>query len=112
MLWETYDLQKAANGTSSYDVTITLKREKGGGLGALAAKIVGGVKSAVGISSSGSDHISLTFPRQASARSTAVDYITLDLGDASLGNYLIAVEVTDKANHRHVSRERPLTIVE
>ena len=47
-----------------------------------------------------------------SARSAAVDYITLDLGDASLGNYLIAVEVTDKANHRHVSRERPLTIVE
>jgi GWxTD domain-containing protein len=112
MLWETYDLQKAANGVASYDVTITLRREKGGGLGAFAAKIVGGVKSAVGISSSGSDHISLTFPRQASARGPVVDYITLDLGDASPGNYLIGVEVTDKANHRHVSRERPLTIVE
>lgn len=112
MLWETYDLQKAANGVASYDITITLKREKGGGLGALAAKIVGGVKSAIGMSGSGSDHISLTFPRQASGRATAVDYVTLDLGDASPGNYLIAVEVTDKANHRHVSRERPLTIVE
>ncbi|MEO8880646.1 MAG: GWxTD domain-containing protein [Gemmatimonadaceae bacterium] len=112
ILWETYDLQKQANGTSSYDVTITLRRAKGGGLGALAAKIVGGVKSAIGISGSGGDKISLTFPRQAPARATTVDYITLDLGDASPGNYVIDVDVTDLANHRHVSRERPLTIVE
>jgi GWxTD domain-containing protein len=112
MLWETYDLQKQPNGNASYNVTITLRREKGGGLGALAAKIIGGVKSAVGISGSGSDHISLTFPRQAPARAVAVDYITLDLGDASPGNYVIDVEITDLANHRHVSRERPLTIVE
>lgn len=112
MLWETYDLQKAANGNATYDVTVTLRREKGGGLGALAAKIIGGVKSAIGISGSGSDHISLSFPRQAPARPVAVDYITLDLGTASPGNYVIDVEVTDRANHRHVSREQPLTIVE
>jgi hypothetical protein len=112
MLWETYDLQKMANGTSSYDVTITLRREKGGGLGALAAKIIGGVKSAIGISGNGSDHISLTFPRQTPARAVAVDYVTLDLGDATPGNYMIDVNITDLATHRHVSRERPLTIVE
>ncbi|MDB4910213.1 MAG: hypothetical protein JWO39_1036, partial [Gemmatimonadetes bacterium] len=112
MLWETYDLQKAANGTSSYNVTITLRREKGGGLGALAAKIIGGVKSAVGISGNGSDHISLTFPRQTPANAVAVDYVTLDLGDATPGNYMIDVDITDLATHRHVSRERPLTIVE
>lgn len=112
MLWETYDLQKQATGNSTYDVTITLRREKGGGLGALAAKIIGGVKSAIGISGSGSDHISLSFPRQAPARAIALDYITLDLGAASPGNYVIDVEVTDRANHRHVSRERPLTIVD
>lgn len=112
MLWETYDLQKMPNGTSSYNVTITLRREKGGGLGAFAAKIIGGVKGAIGITGNGSDHISLTFPRQAPARPVAVDYVTLDLGDASPGNYIIDVEVTDLASHRHVSRERPLTIVE
>ena len=112
MLWETYDLQKQDNGNAAYDVTITLRREKGGGLGAFAAKIIGGVKSAIGISGSGSDHISLSFPRQAPARPIALDYVTLDLGAASPGNYVIDVEVTDRANHRHVSRERPLTIVE
>ena len=112
MLWETYDLQKMANGNSSYDVTITLRKEKGGGLGALAAKIIGGVKSAIGISGSGSDHISLRFPRQTPARHVAVDYVTLDLGEAPAGNYVIDVEITDLATHRHVSRERPLTIVE
>jgi len=112
MLWETYDLQKMPNGTSSYDVTITLRREKGGGLGALAAKIIGGVKSAVGISGNGSDHISLTFPRQVPSHAVAVDYVTLDLGDATPGNYVIDVDVTDRVTHRHVSRQRSLTIVE
>lgn len=112
MLWETYDLQKQANGNSSYNVTITLRRAKGGGLGAFAAKIIGGVKNAIGISGSGGDRISLTFPRQAPARPIAVDYITLDLGDASPGDYVVDVQVTDLTNHRHVSRERPLTIVE
>jgi GWxTD domain-containing protein len=112
MLWETYDLQPMANGNVSYKVTITLRREKGGGLGALAAKIIGGVKSAIGLSGSGSDHISLTFPRQAPARPVAVDYVALDLGDASPGNYVIDVEVTDLASHRHVSRQHPLMIVE
>ena len=84
----------------------------GGGPRPRAAKSIGGVKSALGISGSGSDKISLTFPRQAPARPIAVDYITLDLGDAPPGNYLVDVQVTDRANHRHVSRERPLTIVE
>jgi GWxTD domain-containing protein len=112
MLWETYDLQPMPNGNVSYNVTITLRREKGGGLGALAAKIIGGVKSAVGISGSGSDRISLTFPRQAPARSVAVDYVTLDLGDASPGNYIIDVDITDLASHRQITREHPLTIVE
>jgi GWxTD domain-containing protein len=112
MLWETYDLQRMANGISSYNVTITLRREKGGGLGGLAAKIIGGVKSAIGISGNGSDHISLTFPRQVPAHAVAVDYVTLDLGDAAAGNYMIDVDITDLATHRHVSRERPLTIVE
>jgi GWxTD domain-containing protein len=112
MLWETYDLQKMANGTSSYNVTITLRREKGGGIGAFAAKIIGGVKSAIGITGNGSDHISLTFPRQVPAHAVAVDYVTLDLGEATPGNYMIDVDITDLANHRHVSRERQLTIVE
>ncbi|MEP7064701.1 MAG: GWxTD domain-containing protein [Gemmatimonadota bacterium] len=112
MLWETYDLQKLPNGTSSYDVTITLRREKGGGLGAFAAKIIGGVKSAIGISGNGSDRISLKFPRQSPSRSVAVDYVTLDLGDASPGDYMLDVDITDLVSHRHVSRGRPLTIVE
>ncbi len=72
MLWETYDLQAMPNGNVSYTVTITLRREKGGGLGALAAKIIGGVRSAIGISGSGSDRSSLTFPRQAPGTSCLV----------------------------------------
>ena len=112
MLWETYDLQKMPNGNSSYDVTITLRREKGGGLSALAAKIIGGVKSAIGISGNGSDHISLRFPRQTPARDVSVDYVTLDLGQAPPGNYMLDVDILDLATNRHVSRERPLSIVE
>ena len=112
LLWETYDLQPMPNGNVSYTVTITLRRERGGGLGALAAKIIGGVKNAIGISGSGSDRIALTFPRQAPARDVAVDYVTLDLGQATPGDYLVDVDITDLATHKKISRERPLTIVE
>ena len=87
--------------------------EKGGGLGALAAKIIGGVKSAIGISGNGSDHISLSFPRQTPARDRGGGLRhARSRRSASPGNYVIDVDITDLATHRHVSRERPLTIVE
>jgi GWxTD domain-containing protein len=112
MLWETYDLKPMANGNVSYSVTITLRREKGGGLGAFAAKIIGGVGSAIGITGSGADRISLTYPRQAPGRPVAVDYVTLDVGEAPAGNYILSVNVTDLTTHRQTMRERALTIVE
>ncbi len=112
MLWETYDLKPLPNGSVSYKVTITLRREKGGGLGAFVAKIIGGVGSAIGITGSGADRISLSYPRQAPARPVIVDYVTLAVGGAPPGSYILSVAVTDLTSHRQTLRERALTIVE
>ena len=94
LLWETYALG-AQKGLSKYSVTVTVQRERGGGFGAFVAKIVGGISGAVGLSGSGDDKVSLTFPREAPAADVTVDYVSLDIGAASPGTYDVTVEVTD-----------------
>jgi hypothetical protein len=76
------------------------------------AKIVGGVKSAVGISSRGRDEVSLSYPRETPAQPVDVDYLTLDLGTAPPGRYTLSVEVTDLVNHVRTERQSAITIVE
>ncbi|HEX6966375.1 MAG TPA: GWxTD domain-containing protein [Gemmatimonadaceae bacterium] len=110
LLWETYALgtQKQSN---RYRVAITLHRVGGSsGLAGLVAKIVGGVKSAIGLSSRGSEAVSLAYPRETPARPVAVDYVTLDLGSAPPGPYLLTVDVTDLVNHVHTQRQTAITI--
>jgi hypothetical protein len=112
LLWETYGLKPAPDGSDKYRVAITLHRLRGGGLGGLVAKIIGGVAGAVGLSNSGQDNVQLAFTRQVPARPVSVDYVTLDLGNAPAGQYLLSVEITDLANNQRVSRESAVSIVE
>jgi len=111
MLWESYDLA-AKNGRDDYTVRITVKQLRGGGIGSFIAKIVGGVASAIGISDGGQGTVSLAFPRRVPAQAALVDYITLDLGAAPPGPYLLSVSVTDNNSDRHVVRESPITVIE
>lgn len=111
LLWETYDLAPK-DGNNRYDVAIRLRRVRSGGLAGLAARIVGGVASAIGLSRSGTDEVSLTFPRQIPARPIAVDYVTLDLGTAQTGEYTLEVTITDQVTHQRVTRESTITVVE
>jgi hypothetical protein len=111
LLWETYALgvQQARN---RYRVAITLTRATPTGLAGFVARVVGGVKSAIGLSSRGQDRVSLVYPRETPARPVDVDYITLDLGDAPPGEYALAIEVTDLVNHARTMRQSTITIVE
>jgi len=112
LLWETYALG-AQGASNQYRVAIRLRRTSGPtGLGAVMAKIVGGVKSAVGISSRGRDEVSLSYPRETPAQPVDVDYLTLDLGTAPPGRYTLSVEVTDLVNHVRTERQSAITIVE
>jgi GWxTD domain-containing protein len=111
LLWETYALG-AAQQRNRYRVSITLRRAAPTGFGGLVAKVVGGVKSAIGISSSGRDEVSLVYPRETPAQAVDVDYITLDLGNAPLGQYTLSVGVMDLVNRVHTMRQSAITIVE
>jgi hypothetical protein len=111
LLWETYGLTPR-NGNDEYDVNIKVTRVRRGGIGALAAKIVGGVAGLVGISHGGNDEVTLSFPRRIPASNAALDHVTLDLGDASPGRYDLEVTITDRATGNQVMEKSSIAVVE
>lgn len=111
LLWETYGLTPRG-GNDEYEVHITLERVRRGGLGALAAKIVGGVAGLVGISHGGNDEVTLSFPRRIPAAQVALDHVALDLGDASPGRYNVEVTVSDAVSGEKVVKRSSITVLE
>jgi GWxTD domain-containing protein len=111
LLWETYGLTPL-DGNDEYDVNIKVVRMRRGGIGALAAKIVGGVAGLVGISHGGNDEVTLSFPRRIPATRVALDHVTLDMGDASPGRYDLEVSITDRATGNRVVEKSSITVVE
>jgi hypothetical protein len=111
LLWETYGLTPR-DGNDEYDVNIKVARVRSGGIGALAAKIEGGVAGLVGISHGGNDEVTLSFPRRIPAKNVALDHVTLDLGDASPGRYDLEVIITDRATGQRVVEKSSITVVE
>ena len=111
LLWETYGLTPR-DGNDEYDVNIKVARVRRGGIGALAAKIVGGVAGLVGISHGGNDEVTLSFPRRIPATNVALDHVALDLGDASPGRYDIEVTITDRATGNRVVEKSSIAVVE
>lgn len=110
VLWETYGLTPIENGVR-YEVTLALARDVSSGAGGLAARIVGGVREAIGRSAAGRDGVALTYTRQTPARSALVDYVTLDLSGVPAGSYLLTLTVTDAASGRQASQRRALHMV-
>ena len=111
LLWETYDLSRA-NGLNRYRVTVTVRRVHAGGLGDFFARIVGGISGSVGLSGSGSDRVSLTFPREVPASTANVDFVTLELGQAPAGSYTITVDVTDLISNATTRQLSSITVIE
>jgi hypothetical protein len=74
--------------------------------------VVGGAASAVGRNARGNGRVRLTYDRQAPAAPVAVEYLTLDLGQAPAGRYRLAVEVTDLVSVKRTVRESAITILE
>jgi hypothetical protein len=111
LLWESYGLTPQ-KGNDKYSVTVTVQRVRPGGFGGFVAKIVGGVGSAVGLSASGEDKVSLTFPRETPASEVNVDYVSLELGEAPAGRYIVTVDVTDLVSNATTRQTSSITVVE
>ena len=107
--WETYGLAER-RGQAHYRVELALTvTEVTRGTG-LFTRIKGGIADAIGLSALGQDRVSLTYERTAPARPVALDYLTLDMGGAPAGRYLLTVSITDLITNRQVSSDRELVI--
>jgi GWxTD domain-containing protein len=112
LLWETYSLA-ADSGASRYRVSITIEqRGRPGMLARLGAAIVGGIRAAVGRSSTGDGRVTLSYDREVPAGPVALDYLTVDASALGPGAYTVTVDVEDLLAKRRIARSSDLTIIE
>jgi hypothetical protein len=86
-------------------------RVPGAGAGAVALRVLNGVREAVGARASGQDHVTLSFNRQTSARDVVTDYLTLDASSISAGTYKLSLVITDLVTDKTTRAQRIIEIV-
>src|SRR5262249_15352916 len=105
LLWEVYNLTPDSTGTSRYrvDLPIDVKEVERRGF---FARILGGVRDAVGLSARGDDQVAIGFNRsqRANASGTYVDYLKVDLQNAPEATYGIHLTITDQVTHQTVQK--------
>jgi len=104
LVWELYDAD-GASGAARYKVAITVQPvERRGALG-FGIKVLEGLGRAVARSGERGGRFTISFDRTVPAARTIVDHLTLDLGEAPAGGYLLRVEITDSVSQKRVARE-------
>ena len=97
LLWEIYNLTPDSTGTARYtvDVRITVQNIERKGF---AARILGGIGDAMGLTARGDEAVALTYDRSATVRpgGTQVEYLSVQLEDAPKAEYAISLTVTDR----------------
>jgi hypothetical protein len=110
LLWEIYNLTPDSTGTARYtvNVRITVRTIERRGF---AARILGGIGDAIGLSARGDDAVALTYDRTATAvpGGIQVEYLSVELEDAPRAEYAIQLSVTDRVTG--VTREALRRIV-
>lgn len=111
LLWEIYNLVPDSTGAAKYhvDLRIDVKEIERRGF---TAKILGGIRDAIGLSAKGDDQVSLSYDRRVTARpgGTQVDYLKVDLQNAPEATYGITLTVTDMVSHRVVQKLRQVMV--
>jgi GWxTD domain-containing protein len=112
ILWESYNLRPDSAGFAHYRITVTITAREVRRAN-LAARIIGGIRDAVGLSARG-DSISLSFEREADVRGRLAvpEYLDVVLGDSPDGFYDLALTVTDRQSGESVTRRRQFVITE
>ena len=112
IVWETYGLQPAKDGGAHYEVTVTLERRFNSKAGAFVANVIGGVSGIAGRSAKEDNkgRAALRFERTSPNPEVALDWITLDVGNAQPGRYLVIVEITDVESRKVATLVRSVFI--
>jgi hypothetical protein len=99
LLWEIYNLTPDSTGTARYtvDLRITVRNVERRGF---AARILGGIGDAIGLSARGDDAVALTYDRAAAARpgGIQVEYLSVELEDAPKAEYAVSLTITDRVS--------------
>lgn len=111
LLWEIYDLAPDSTGMAHFDVQLritvdAIERRS------FAARIVGGLGDAMGLSALGDDRVTLDYARRApvAADGAVTEHVTVELRDAPEGRYTIAVTVRDRQTGAVATRERVILV--
>jgi GWxTD domain-containing protein len=126
IVWETYDLGAAA-GQSRYRVDISLRvlqyvravnSDTSDVAGAIATATSSFLLRTIDRANvlvkrlTGAEDVALSFTRERRAGPVALDYLTMELGEARGGRYRLTVRTTDLQTNRTTSRERDFLVVE
>ena len=109
LMWETYWLAEKDNFVR-YQVSISVERADSGAGAPLNARIIRGIRTAVGLQERGEERVVLTYERDTRASSTVVDYVTLDVGSLQSGQYVITVRVEDRNSPGYRVRTRQFAV--
>jgi len=111
LLWEIYNLVPDSAGLVDYqvDIRFTVQEIERHGF---AARLLGFLGDATGLSAKGDDQVSLSFHRrlEAPADRRAVEYLDVDLENAPEATYLLTVTVADTHTGRTATVERWFTV--
>ena len=102
LVWETYGLATDSLGSARYRVSVSVEQRRGGKLADIAARIVGGIAGGAGTS--------LAFDRSGASGDVSLDWLTLDLGDAKAGEYVVRVTIEDRVAAARTTVERGFRI--
>ena len=113
LLWEIYNLTPDSLGVARYTVEVrftvfNVERRN------FAARIFGGLGDAMGLSAQGDEQVALAYDRQVTIApgGRQVEYLMVDLEDAQLAEYGIAIRVTDHVATRSVEVLRRIVVTE
>jgi GWxTD domain-containing protein len=111
LLWEIYNLVPDSTGRARYSVElhITVRDIERKGF---AARILGGIGDAVGLTAKGDDEVSLVYNREVTTApgGRQVEYLTVDLENAPVATYVIMLRVTDKLTQQVAEARRQITV--
>jgi len=111
LLWEIYNLAPDSTGLVDYRVDIRLTVQEIERYG-FAARFLGMIGDATGMSATGDDQVTLSFDRrrEAPTNGRAVEYLDVALENAPEATYLLTVTVMDLHTGRIASAERRFTV--
>lgn len=113
LLWEVYNLEPDSTGTARFtvDLRFTVSEIERRGF---AARILGGIGDAIGLSAQGDDRVALQYDRAVAVPpgGAVVDFVEVDLENAPEATYTVTLSITDRVSGRVIAGRRRFWVTE